>query len=216
MLPDWLALILSFVYIAVAIGLGEVLRRWFHLSRDFTRKFIHIAVGMISVPTVILYQHLAWAMIPPLAFVVINYLDYRFGLIQAMMSSDRSNLGTVYFPLSFAAILAVFWGHPHLVVAAMMPMTWGDALAAVMGQRFGRMRYNVLGHTRTLEGSAIMLVVSAAAVFLALGQVPMPNRALIAIVMGVGATIAEAISPWGIDNLTVPAISALILGLMAR
>jgi dolichol kinase len=28
-----------------------------------------------------------------------------------------------------------------------------------------------------------------------------------------GATLAEAISPWGIDNLTVPAISALILAL---
>jgi dolichol kinase len=29
-----------------------------------------------------------------------------------------------------------------------------------------------------------------------------------------GAAIGEAVSPWGIDNLTVPAISALILAAM--
>jgi dolichol kinase len=31
-----------------------------------------------------------------------------------------------------------------------------------------------------------------------------------------GAAIVEALSPWGIDNLTVPAASALILALMTK
>ena len=221
MLPNWLALILAFVYVFVAIGLGELLRRSFHLSQGFTRKFIHIAVGMISIPTVLMFKSLYWAIIPPLAFVVINYLDYRFGLIQAMMSSDRSNLGTVYFPISFAAILVLFWGnsampttHPYLIVAALMPLTWGDALAAVVGERTGRHRYTIFGHTRSLEGSATMFIVSALATFLALGMLSLPVRFVVAIVTALGATVAEAISPWGIDNLTVPAVSALILALM--
>jgi phytol kinase len=220
MLPNWLALILAFVYVFVAIGLGEVLRQSLHASQDFTRKFIHIAVGMISVPTVLMFQSLYWAIIPPLAFVVINYLDYRFGVIQAMMSSNRSNLGTVYFPLSFAAILALFWGdssgpttHPHLIVAALMPMTWGDAFAAIIGERFGQRRYTILGQTRSLEGSATMFGISALATFLALGVLPLSARAVAAVVTALGATIAESVSPWGIDNLTVPAISALILAL---
>ena len=219
MLSPWLALILAFVYVLVAIGLGELLRRSLHASREFTRKFIHIAVGMISVPTVLWFSDLRWAVIPPLAFVVINYLDYRFGLIQAMMSSDRSNLGTVYFPISFAVILALFWGapsaptaHPNLIVAALMPMTWGDALAAVVGGRFGRRRYNVLGHMRSLEGSATMFVVSALATWLALGA--SLSVAPVALITALAATLVEAISPWGIDNLTVPAASALILAII--
>jgi phytol kinase len=221
MLPNSLALILAFVYVFVAIGLGEVLRRSLHASSDFTRKFIHIAVGMISVPTVLWFGRLDWAVVPPLAFVVINFLDYRFGVVQAMMSSNRSNLGTVYFPLSFAAILALFWGnpsgpttHPNLIVAALMPMTWGDALAAVVGGRWGRRRFTILGHTRSLEGSATMLVVSALATFLALGMLLLPARVVVALVTAAAATAAEAISPWGIDNLTVPAVSALILALL--
>ena len=218
MLSPWLALVLAFVYVFVAIGLGELLRRSLHASREFTRKFIHVAVGMISVPTVIMFPSLGWAVIPPLAFVVINYLDYRYGVIEAMMSSNRSNLGTVYFPISFTAILALFWGdparpamYPHLIVAALMPMTWGDALAAIVGERWGRKRYTVLGSTRSYLGSATMFVVSALATFLALGA--SPATIPVALVTALGATIAEAVSPWGIDNLTVPAVSALIIAL---
>jgi len=221
MLPNWLALILAFVYVFAAIGLGELLRRSLHLSQEFTRKFIHIAVGMISVPTVLWFSDLRWAIVPPLAFIIINYLDYRFGLVQAMMSSNRSNLGTVYFPISFAAVLVLFWGapfaptmQPRLIVAALMPMTWGDALAAVIGRQFGRRLYNVLGHTRSLEGSATMFFVSALATWLALGAsllvVP------IALVVALAATLVEAISPWGIDNLTVPAASAFVLAIMRQ
>jgi dolichol kinase len=42
-----------------------------------------------------------------------------------------------------------------------------------------------------------------------------PMAALwVSAVTAFGATIVEAVSPWGIDNLTVPAISALILAAM--
>jgi dolichol kinase len=37
-----------------------------------------------------------------------------------------------------------------------------------------------------------------------------------AAVTALGATVVEAISPWGIDNLTVPAVSALVLTLILR
>lgn len=219
MLPDWLVLILAFAYVLVVIGLGEGLRRALRCSPDLTRKFIHIGVGMISVPTVLLFQHLGWALVAPLAFIVINYLDYRFGIIQAMTSSNRSNLGTVYFPLSFAVILVLFWGeaalptaHPRLIVAALMPMTWGDALGAIIGSRWGRRRYTLLGATRTLEGSAAMFVASALATALALGQFS-AGGVMTALATALAATLVEAVSPWGIDNLTVPAISALSLAL---
>ena len=219
MLSNWLALILAFAYVLVAIGLGEAIRRRLRASSDFTRKFIHIAVGMISVPTVLWFSDVRWAIIPPLAFVILNYLDYRFGLIQAMLSSNRSNLGTVYFPLSFAAVLLLFWGYPtaptehgRTIVAVLMPLTWGDALAAIVGERFGRRRYALLGQTRSLEGSAAMWVASLLTTVLALGALT-PANWLIALVVALGATLAEALSPWGIDNLTVPAVSALILGM---
>lgn len=143
--------------------------------------------------------------------------------VQGDGDGEKGNLGTIYFPLSFAALLWVFWGRPHLIAAGLMPMTritnirWGDALAAIIGRRIGRRRYTVLGSTRSVEGSMTMffagwVATSVALMLLGTGN---PMTALwVAAVTAFGAAVIEAISPWGIDNLTVPAVSALTLALM--
>lgn len=211
----WLALILSFGYVFLMLAIGEGLKRWRKLSSDFTRKFIHISVGMYSILAVILYDRWQWAVIPPAAFIVINFLDWKFGILQAMTSSDRSNLGTVYFPISFCVIIWLFWDKPALLIGSLMPLTWGDSFAAVIGKRFGRRKYSVLGSTRSLEGSAVMLLFSAVSTGLVLGIMGVDNWLGIALAVSIGASLAEAVSPFGTDNLAIPAISALLLACLA-
>jgi phytol kinase len=128
-----------------------------------------------------------------------------------MTSSNRSNLGTVYFPLAFAVIVWLFWENPALLVASLMPLTWGDALAAVVGERYGRHVYHVFGSTRSLEGSLAAFGFSAIATGIVLAGFGIPDAAGAALVVALGAALAEAISPWGLDNLTIPAVSAMLL-----
>ena len=215
---DIIALIASFIYVFAAIGIAEGLRKWRGYPAEFTRKFIHIAVGMWAYGTVLLFEHRAFAAIPPLAFVAINGFSYWQGTFKAMETGEKENLGTIYFPISFAVLIWLFWGRPHLLVASLMPMTWGDALAAVLGRRFGRRRYTILGSARSLEGSAAMFLAGWAATLvplLLLAPTPLSLGAAVGIAAAtaLGATVIEALSPWGVDNLTVPAISALILAL---
>ena len=214
---DSLALIASFAYVFAAIGVAEGLRKWRGYSVEFTRKFIHIAVGMWAFGTVLLFESRTFALIPPVAFVFINALSYWQGTFKAMETGEKGQLGTIYFPISFALIIWLLWGSPHLLVASLMPMTWGDALAAVIGRRIGRRRYTVVGSTRSLEGSAVMFLVGWAATLvslLLLAPISPVTAVVAAAVTALGAAVVEAVSPWGIDNLTVPAISALILTLM--
>lgn len=214
---DAIALIVSFVYVFAMIGVGESLRRWRGYSVDFTRKFIHIAVGMWAYGTVLLFTSRAWAIIPPLAFVAINALSHWRGTFKAMETGERWKLGTVYFPLSFAVVLWCLWERPELLVASLMPMTWGDALAAVAGRRIGKHHYTILGNTRSLEGSAVMFLAGFVATLIPLvliGQIALLTAMGVAAATALAATIVEAVSPWGIDNLTVPAVSATMLVLM--
>jgi phytol kinase len=216
MSQDRIALIASFIYVFAMIGIAEGLRRWRGYSVEFTRKFIHIAVGMWAFGTVLLFERRAFAIVPPLAFVAINALSYWRGTFKAMETGEKGQLGTIYFPLSFAALIWVLWGHPHLLVASLMPMTWGDALAAVLGRRIGQHRYTVGRSTRSLEGSAVMFLASWAATLVALvllAPEPLGPAAAVgaAAATALAATAVEAVSPWGIDNLTVPAVSALML-----
>lgn len=219
MSQDWIALIVSFVFVFAMIGIAEGLRKWRGYSVDFTRKIIHIAVGMWAYGTVLLFENRTFAIIPPLAFIFINAYSYWQGTFQAMETGEKGKLGTVYFPLSFVVIVWFLWDRPYLLVASLMPMTWGDALAAVVGSRFGRRQFSLAGSTRTLEGSLTMLLVGWGATFIALLLLA-PEQETTSALLGASvatalvSAIVEALSPWGIDNLTVPAASAAILLLL--
>ena len=213
--PDWYAVIISFIYVFTALGVAEGLRKVWHLGPDFTRKFVHIAVGMWAVGTVYLFDSRWMAIIPPLVFIGLNYLSYRQGIFRAIEDGRKTNLGTVYFPLAFCLILLTLWAYPNLVVAALMPLTWGDAMAAILGRAYGRLKYSIFGQIRSVEGSISMFLFSLISTFLALRLISPEGtgwRSLgIAFWVALLTTLTEAISPWGIDNLTIPAISGLAL-----
>jgi phytol kinase len=104
-----------------------------------------------------------------------------------------------------------------------MAMTWGDALAAIIGKIWGQHKYTVGTSTRSWEGSLAMFIASATAMLLVLYLAPGSALSPLAAPLGLGvslaaaliaavlATGAEAISPHGMDNLSVPLISGLAI-----
>jgi phytol kinase len=218
MSPNLWALILSYIYVFGILILSEVLHRWPGLSLNLTRKFVHVGVGMWAFGTVLLFRDWRWAIVPPLTFIVINYISYRQDVFKAMEAKDKRNLGTVYFPISFAAIIALCWAKPAAVVAGLMPMVWGDALAAIVGQRWGRHKYHLFGYSKSWEGTATMLVASFASVLLTLlfFGLPAPTNLVVSLIVAAVATLVEGLSIWGIDNLTVPLLSTAVLWLLLR
>ena len=213
---DWIALLLSFVYVFAMIGIAEGLQKWQRYSVDFTRKFIHIAVGMWAYGMVLLFERREFAIIPPLAFTVINAFSYWQGTFKAMETGEKGQLGTIYFPISFAVITWLLWDQSALLVASLMPMTWGDAFAAIIGQRFGKRRFSIGKIERSLEGSLTMFLIGWLATFIPLLLFPssgldLSNAVGVAALTAFAAAVVEAITPLGIDNLTVPVISAIVL-----
>lgn len=215
---DVWALVLSYIYVFAVIMGGEGLRRWRRYSVDFTRKFIHVGVGLWIIGTVALFRNRYLAMIPPLSFVLINYISYRREMFKAMETGESGNLGTVYFPLSFAVLIFWLWERPALLVASLMPMTLGDAAAALVGERLGRHRLWVRGSQKSWEGSVAMFLVSLVAMWLTLGLMSAAgwgNGLWLAVVVALLAAVVEALTPWRMDNLTVPFVSALLLALQS-
>ncbi|MFO7661483.1 MAG: hypothetical protein R6X18_02695 [Chloroflexota bacterium] len=216
-MTNTLGLIICFAYVFSIIGLAEGLRRRRGYGSSFTRKVIHIGVGMMSWFLPFLFSS-PWPFVfACVAFMIINLLDWRYGFFSAMQSSHRNNLGTVYFPLAAAVVAIVFWEQPPLMVAALMPLTWGDGLAPVIGAAYGRRFYRIHTSTRTLEGSAGFFIAGFIFTWLALWMMPgtpeiSPEAAFLpALVIMLVTTLIEAVSIWGLDNLTVTAAAILIL-----
>ena len=214
---NWLGLLISILYIFSIIGLAEGLRRWRGYSSDFTRKVIHIGVGMMSWGLHFLFDNPWFFIAACAAFMVLNFLDWRYGFLAAMASGDHSNLGTVYFPLAAGVVAYLFWDTPPLMVAALMPLTWGDGLAPVVGRAYGRNTYTIHTSTRTLEGSLGFFIFSLLFMWLALWVVPGSpdisalSAVLPALIITLLTTVVEAVSIWGLDNLTITAVAITIL-----
>ncbi|MFN3704559.1 MAG: diacylglycerol/polyprenol kinase family protein [Thermoflexales bacterium] len=217
MSANLIAIVISFGYVFAMLGAAEGLRRALRLPTEFTRKFVHIAVGMWAFGTVVLFSNKWFAIVPPAAFIVLNYISYRRNVFSAMEVADKSNLGTVYFPIAFVAILLLFFDvSKALAVAALMPMTWGDAFAAIVGRKFGKHPYVLLGATRSAEGSAAMFGFSLAATTLSARVFGLTMESALVLGLGLAAvsTVVEALSPNGLDNLLVPAGCAATIALL--
>jgi phytol kinase len=224
---DLIGLIASYAYAIGLIAVAEALRRRLDVPQEWTRKLVHVGAGMWVFGVLALFDHWQLGVLPFATFIAGNYLFYRYRLFGAL-DTKESTPGTVYFAIAITLLFCLLWrpagpvDRAPFAVSGALALTWGDALAALVGKRVGRHRYRIWGSERSWEGSAAMFVASSVTMFLALtllpGSVLCPHasligatRALLAALFGAGAaTLAEAISPRGTDNLSVPLVAAAV------
>ncbi|PZO51647.1 MAG: phosphatidate cytidylyltransferase, partial [Phormidesmis priestleyi] len=112
--------------------------------------------------------------------------------------------------------LLIVWVWPlqqqQYAAIGILTMTWGDGLAALVGQRFGVHPYQIWGEKKSWEGSLTMLVVSFAVCAGILFGVQGAGAAtwVAALVGAIAATLLESASKYGIDNLSVPLGTAAV------
>ena len=158
---DFIGLAASYSYATTLLVVGELLRRMYGHKQDLTRKIIHIGAGMWVFGVLVLFDHWEIGILPFATFIFFNYLFYRYRVFGAM-DAESNSPGTVYFAISVTLLFGLLWrpdspvDRVPIAVAGVMAMTWGDALAALIGKRIGQHRYRVGQSERSWEGSAAM------------------------------------------------------------
>lgn len=201
----WLALVGL-----TAIGVDRLVPE----GSELVRKVVHIGTGNIVL--------LAWWMKIPawigvsagVFFAIVTLASYRFQLLPRIDNVGRKSFGTFFYAVSIAVLVGWFWGvnRPEFGVLGILVMTWGDGLAGLVGKRFGRHRYQLWGMEKSWEGSLTMAIVATLVSGIILINVVGSTVQLITIAFTVGilSAVLEAFSNLGIDNLTVPILSAAI------
>lgn len=182
-------------------------------SSEYSRKFVHILVGnwVFFLPK---FTALWAAMLLPVSFIVVNYLSHKHKLISAMERDDDS-MGTVFYAVSLSILvfLGFVTGWLSIPFIGMLTMSYGDGLAAIVGQRWGRPITAGWMKGRSMAGSATVFVVSLVITATALTAFALVQGAgdrgtliimSIAIATALLATFAESIGIKGSDNLTLP------------
>ena len=201
----WLSLILL-----IAWGVN-------YLAKDdpeIVRKIVHIGTGNVIM--------LAWWLNIPASVGItasilasaITLLSYLFPILPGINSVGRKSFGTFFYSVSIGILLAWFWylQQPQYAALGVLIMAWGDGLAALIGQRFGKHHYTVFGAQKSWEGSLAMTIVSyiiCSLIFLGV-QGNIWQTWVISLIVALVATGLETVSLLGVDNLTVPLGSAAL------
>ncbi|MGE5673474.1 MAG: hypothetical protein ACM3XM_06255, partial [Mycobacterium leprae] len=118
MKQDSLALLWSYLYVGIVVAAGETARR-VGVSREIARKIIHVGVGLWVFGTLALFRNPYLAIIPPLTAAAGNYVIHRKQLLDAV-ADEPENLGTIWFPISFALLILVAWHRPVAAAGGVM------------------------------------------------------------------------------------------------
>lgn len=194
-------------------GASESARRLGY-GPEITRKIVHIGAGHVIL--------LAWWLMLPawmgvaaaVVFAGVALLSYRFPILPGINSVGRRSWGTFFYAISIGILMGWCWprGYPYFGVIGILIMCWGDGLAALIGQRWGQHGYEIWGEKKSWEGSITMAIASALVVLIVLGGLQGITWSLVITALGVAlsSTALEAVSKYGIDNLTVPLGAATV------
>ncbi len=213
MSKDIIGLILSFAFVFFIIFIVTLIQKLFKLSNEFSRKIIHIAVGNWIFIALFYFEDWYIAIIGPIAFILINFLSYRFTVFKAMELEEK-NPGTIYYPISLAiCTLLTYLQKPMLILPflGIMAMTWGDGMAAVVGKKFP---IKQIKPGKSIGGSATFflftLLASVIYLFIEAANLSTATIILFSVATAFIGVLIELFSPKNLDNLTVPIILGVI------
>ncbi|MBR5503314.1 MAG: phosphatidate cytidylyltransferase, partial [Methanobrevibacter sp.] len=214
---DIIALIIVYAYVGVIFFLAEKVLK----SRpEVSRKFLHIMVGnmIFAMP----FFSDPWIMLLfitlPVTVALFFLTEYSPIRIENSVTESGHALGLFFYALIWSILLLIFpiLIDPNLlwiVALAIVPLVYGDGFAALVGGKWGNIKYHVFGGEKTVVGSLAMLSVTAVlSVFVwvfysAIGYTLPELNFWYILIISVIATLCEALSYGGIDNLTVPALT---------
>lgn len=210
----WWQISLVAVWLGGILLIAESLNRFAGTNSEITRKIVHIGTG-----NVILFAWFlnipAWVGIGAAILAgIVTVISYRFPILPGVNSIGRQSFGTFFYAVSIGVLIAWFWpqNQPEYAAIGILIMTYGDGLAAIIGQSFGRNKYEVFGSKKSLQGTLTMMVISYLVCALILVSVQGNIWSVWVVSAGVAltATALETFSKYGIDNLTVPLGSAAV------
>lgn len=209
---DFLYLPLPLLALGVlGTGLWLIGRRWM-VHPELLRKGMHIGTGLICLS-------LPWLFATPWPVLVLALLAGAalWGLRQLPKQDEgiagvlhgvaRRSAGELYFPLAVVILFLLSHDQPLFYVIPLLVLTLADAVAALVGLRYGLSRYRAEDGDKSAEGSVAFFLVAFMASHVALllfSDMGRLETLLLASVIGLLVMMLEAVAWRGLDNLFIP------------
>lgn len=212
------------LYIAIIAFLVGFLKVKLNVRTAYTRKLFHFFIFTAAAILQFLYGLQATVVFGVSVVLLILFAVLKGqhnGLYKALARDSDQPYATRFIVLPLLATAAggvlsnVFF--PAFAFVGYLVGGWGDAIGEPVGSKWGKHKYKVptlfgVKATRSFEGSLAVFIVSA---FICFGVFSFlsytTHTALIyALIVAFCATLTEAFSSHGLDNLTMQFVTAMV------
>jgi len=211
--PPWLGIaIVAVSLVVMLVGLRAVRAR-FDWHAEVMRKLSHIGMGLASLSfawlftepwPVLILGGMAFATLAALRWI--PWVRSQVGVV--VHGVNRASGGDLYFPIASTGLFLLADGDRILYAIPILTLTLADAVAALIGIQYGRMKYESAdGLPKSIEGSIAFFLVAFLASHIPLLLFTNTGRTeslLIGLMFGMLLMLLEAISWRGLDNILVP------------
>ena len=219
MLPFWYGTLITVLYIVVCVGVMMLARMLVRIPDELFRKILHFILLGAYVPLCFAFQAWWMAAVFALSLMVILFPALFFAQKIPQFSSfvnERKKgefKGSMVYAVGMMALsVTLCWGlfgDKYLVLASIYAWGVGDALAALVGKRFGKhkIRWRIADGKKSFEGSIAMLVcafLSVLTVLLVRGGISLPMCILISALAALFTTFTELCTKNGLDTVICP------------
>lgn len=202
-------------------AMAEILYHGFKVKAEFTRKFVHVCTGVLTLlfPALLKSQWSVLILCSGFAIILIASRRYRF--LKSINNIDRYSVGSLAYPVSvYICFLAYkyFYKDATLFYMPILQLAIADTVAALVGKRWPYKKYAIFGTNKSVGGSMACFIVAFAIylIFFWSNSVTINGQMIIeSIYIALAVTVAEGISGKGFDNISIP-ITVLVILLLFK
>ena len=210
---DFVGIAFVYIYVILLLIFTEKI-----LSKKYpatSRKILHIMTGNIAFILPIFQTREMMAFLAAGPFILFTFLMSPHSPIKSVRgktSEAGHGLGLVYYAIAWAVLAYLFFDTKEVIAIGILAMSYGDGLASIIGIKFGKKKYQIFEDVKSYIGSYAMFTFTFIMMIVALlfyGKLSLNYETLFLLLCIAGiSTIAEGVTPKGLDNLSVPFVAA--------
>lgn len=196
----------------------ESMQKFLKVSGEYTRKIGHLVLGFLLIQIPSLFEGL---IIPLTLCLLISIIIFVASISNNLSSADkveRKSHGTYLYPLGvfFAYLIGFLLNRMDLFYPSVLILIFSDSIAAFAGQYAAKKRWELGGRIlkkirKTKLGTFMFFCTTFLVLLIYYSGILSFRTIMIFSLVSILVTIVEFFSSRGVDNVTIPVLSILIL-----
>ena len=218
--------LITVLYIAITVGIMLFARKLIKIPDELFRKILHFILLGAYIPLCFAFEEWWMATIFSASLIVLLFPVLFFAEKIPLFSSFvnerkkgefKSSMVLAVGMMAFStAICWGLFGDKYLVLASIYAWGVGDALAALVGKRFGKhkFKWKFVDNKKSVEGSLAMFFCALVLVFAVLmirGGISIPVCLCISFISALVCTFCELCAKNGLDTVLCPTSAMAVI-----